>query len=213
MSCNRHSSVNASAGQAARSDFDWAVNLSDVWLGGRSEWICDGFLRASLRRVDEARSRRNAAGEIIRPWYPFDAKQPVPPGEVGRRGLDRLRLGARRGVVLRRAGRPVQRRGRVCHYCVDGERRARVLAVFGRGGRGRLRLVASTARSHRARGVATGARAGRVRGRRVGPGLRVRGRFVYPTRRGRVRDIAVVGRRLVRRPRSLRANLRLAGLR
>ena len=39
---------------------------------------------------------------------------------------------------------------RVWRYCVSGDRRGRVLVVFGR--RGRVRLVASTARRHRARG-------------------------------------------------------------
>ncbi|MGH8560402.1 MAG: CocE/NonD family hydrolase, partial [Nevskiales bacterium] len=67
---------------ATATDFDWAVNLTDVWPDGRSEWISDGFLRASLRRVDQAQSRRNAAGEIIRPWYPFNTRESVPSGEV-----------------------------------------------------------------------------------------------------------------------------------
>jgi hypothetical protein len=131
-----------------------------------------------------------------------------------RRGLGRLRLGARRKALLRRAGRPVRQQGRVWRYCVNGERRARVLVVFGRGKRGRVRLVASTARRHRARGVAAGARARRVRGgRRIGPGLRARGRFVFRTKLGRVRYVAVADRRLSRRPRSLRGHLRKAGLR
>ena len=74
-----------------------------------------------------------------------------------RRGVGRLRLGARRAAVRRRAGRPASRRGRVWRYCVTGEPRARVLVVFGT--RGTVRLVVSTARRHRARGIATGARA------------------------------------------------------
>lgn len=67
---------------SSAADFDWVVNLTDVWPDGRSEWISDGFQRASLRRVDESASRRNAAGDIIRPWYPFETKEPVPAGEV-----------------------------------------------------------------------------------------------------------------------------------
>ena len=132
----------------------------------------------------------------------------------GPRALGRLRLGARRAAVLRRAGRPVRRRGRVWRYCVTGDRRARVLAVFGRGSRGKLRVVASTARRHRARGVAAGARAGKLRrARRLAAGLKARGRFVYRTRRGRVRYVALVDRQLVRKPRVLRRQLRRAGLR
>ena len=129
----------------------------------------------------------------------------------GPRGLGRLRLGARRDAVRRRAGRPVRSRGRVWRYCVKGERRARVLAVFVRG---KLRVVASTARRHRARGVAAGAKSGKVRrARRLGGGLRARGRFVYRTRRGRVRYVALVHKRLLRRPAALRRQLRRAGLR
>jgi hypothetical protein len=86
------------------------------------------------------------------------------------------------------------------------------MVVFGKNRR--VRLVASTARRHRARGVASGARARRVRrARRLAPGLRLRGRFVYRTRRGRVRYVLVADRRLLRKPRALRGNLRRARLR
>jgi putative CocE/NonD family hydrolase len=64
------------------SDFDWQVRLTDVHPDGRSSWISDGQLRASLREVDPRRSGRNRAGEIIRPWYTYRAHQPVPQGKV-----------------------------------------------------------------------------------------------------------------------------------
>ncbi|WP_328996144.1 CocE/NonD family hydrolase [Kribbella sp. NBC_01245] len=59
-------------------DLDWAVRLTDVWPDGRSEWISDGHLRATLRQVDQQKSLRNAAGEVVRPWHRFDTVQPVP---------------------------------------------------------------------------------------------------------------------------------------
>jgi putative CocE/NonD family hydrolase len=65
---------------ATAPDFDWQVRLTDVHPDGRSSWISDGQLRASLREIDPARSRRNAQGDIIRPWYTFAHHQPVPVG-------------------------------------------------------------------------------------------------------------------------------------
>lgn len=61
-------------------DFDWSVRIADVWPDGRSEWITDGYLRASLRRVDPERSLRDAHGAIVRPWHTFDRPEPVPFG-------------------------------------------------------------------------------------------------------------------------------------
>ena len=63
-------------------DFDWQVRLTDVHPDGRSSWISDGQLRASLRAIDPKRSRRNAQGDIIRPWYTFAAHDSVPAGQV-----------------------------------------------------------------------------------------------------------------------------------
>ena len=65
---------------ATAPDFDWAVRLTDVHPDGRSEWITDGSLRASLRKVDRARSLRDR-GAIVRAWHPFDSPQPVPLAE------------------------------------------------------------------------------------------------------------------------------------
>jgi putative CocE/NonD family hydrolase len=62
-------------------NFDWQLRLTDVHPDGRSAWISDGQLRASLRRVDEARSVRNADGDLIRPWLSFTEHEQVPPGE------------------------------------------------------------------------------------------------------------------------------------
>jgi putative CocE/NonD family hydrolase len=59
-------------------NFEWTVRLTDVWPDGRSEWITDGQLRASLRRVDDVRSLKNHDGEIVFPFHPFAAHEPVP---------------------------------------------------------------------------------------------------------------------------------------
>jgi len=65
---------------ATATDFDWQVRLTDVHSNGSSSWISDGQLRASLRQIDPARSRYDAAGDIIRPFYTFTQHQPVPIG-------------------------------------------------------------------------------------------------------------------------------------
>lgn len=67
---------------SSASDFDWAVRLTDVWPDGRSEWITDGAMRASMRRVDKKRSLRNKRGDIVRPFLPLDSPEPVPPNEA-----------------------------------------------------------------------------------------------------------------------------------
>jgi uncharacterized protein len=66
---------------ATAPDFDWQVRLTDVHPDGRSTWITDGQLRASLRRVDDAKSVKDSDGDYIRPWLPFTTHEPVPIGE------------------------------------------------------------------------------------------------------------------------------------
>jgi uncharacterized protein len=65
---------------ATAPDFDWQVRLTDIHPDGSSSWITDGQLRASLRAIDPAKSRRNKQGDIIRPWYTFTHHDPVPIG-------------------------------------------------------------------------------------------------------------------------------------
>ena len=136
-----------------------------------------------------------------------------------KRGLGRFRLRLRRSVVERRAGPPGStRRGRrVYRYCVKGERRGKVIVAFGKNNR--VRLVTSTARLHRRGRIGRGTRVARLRRMTevTHPGRNLwassNGRFVYGTRKGRVRYVGVVDRRLAGRPGSTRAYLRLAGLR
>ena len=122
---------------------------------------------------------------------------------VRRRGIGRVGIGYSRARVLRRAGLPVRERRRSLRFCVRGGRRGRLIAVLDR--RGRARLVATTARGHRLRGVGPGSPARRL-------GARRRGRVLFGVRRGRVRYVAVVDRRLLRNRRLLRSYLRAAGL-
>ena len=67
---------------ANATDFDWVLRLTDVWPDGVSHWISDGYLRASLRAVDDAKSLKNSAGEIVRPWYSFTERSAPPAGEM-----------------------------------------------------------------------------------------------------------------------------------
>lgn len=82
-------------------------------------------------------------------------------------------------------------------------------------GAGVVRLVGSTAHGRSALGGAVGARsttAALRRAHRVGPGMLARTRrgrtFVYATRAGRVRAVAVTSTRLARDRRALRAAMR-----
>lgn len=61
-------------------EVDWSVLLTDVHPDGSSQWVTDGYLRASLRRVDPARSLYDRDGQIIRPWHAFDQAEAIPPG-------------------------------------------------------------------------------------------------------------------------------------
>ena len=133
-----------------------------------------------------------------------------------RGGLAPAALGSNPEELLRSAGQPVRRPGRVWRFCGkgrDGRPAGRVTTVMTP--RGRLALVASTGAEHTAFGVARGDRASRLRGvRRLGRKLRVRDRrFVYGVRRGKVRFVAVASKSLAGRPKRLRAYLRLAKLR
>jgi hypothetical protein len=129
------------------------------------------------------------------------------------RGIGRVRIGASRRTLFRRLGSPRKRRLRTARWCVSGG--GSVLVAFTRGGR--AALVATTARSHRARRIAPGSSAGAAR--RAFPFSRpALGRTLRAGRRSRVlgrrvRYLAVADRRLLIRRRSLASYLHLAGLR
>lgn len=56
-------------------DTDWVVRVSDVGTDGKATLVTEGYLRASHRELDAARSRPG------RPWHPHSATEPVPAGE------------------------------------------------------------------------------------------------------------------------------------
>ena len=121
---------------------------------------------------------------------------------IGSHGIGRVRLGATRRQLLRRAPSPRRRTRRSWRWCVDRSRGA-VRAVFTR--RGRVALVATTAPGHHAGRFHPGART-RSRSR----GYVRRRHLLIGVRRGRVRYLAVASARLVRSRRPLRAYLRRA---
>jgi hypothetical protein len=132
-----------------------------------------------------------------------------------RRGLGRVRLGKTAIQVLRRAGQPSSRPGSLYRWCVKRSRGA-VTAAFDK--RGRVALVASSARRHRSGRVHPGSRARILRGRAkkrkgglwIGRRVRRGARRVYLVRKGRVRVVAIAKRSLARRRGALRKLLRAA---
>ena len=152
---------------------------------------------------------------------------PLASAPTGRRcmprklGVSGKRIGpARLGQRLRtlRSRYRVKRGGRrATSFCVRGRGRFLVSAR-----KGRVDLIATTARRHRTRRLGPGRklRRARVRGaRRVAPGLFVgrrhgKGRVVYGvSKRGRVSFLAVVTRKQAAKPRVLRRRLKRIGLR
>jgi hypothetical protein len=133
------------------------------------------------------------------------------------RGLgSSLRLGQSSRAALFSAGQPSARPGRVFRYCVGGGHGA-VAAVFS--ARGRVAMIASTARGDVAGGVHPGEPVRHLgrRIRRIAPGvwagrkLAHGARFVYAVRHGRVQFVAVAphGKLL---PVATAAQLRAAGI-
>jgi hypothetical protein len=123
------------------------------------------------------------------------------------RGLGPARLGRSLAVFKRR-----YRRTGTSRYCVRGGGRFVVAAR-----RGRISLVASTARHHRSPRLAPRRRPRAISGRSLRPGLftvRRPGlrRLLYGVRRGKVRFVGAAGRRELAHPRTLVRRLRAAGL-
>ncbi len=136
---------------------------------------------------------------------------------IGPRNIGRVRIGYTRKRLRQVRVKIVRKTKRSYRFCVKKSKR-RVSAAFSP--RGRVLLVATTATAHGNRGVRPGVSA-RVlrraysRRRSIGRGLFLANRKstrLIGVRKGRVRYIAVVDRRLLRNKRALRRYLRLAGL-
>ena len=120
-----------------------------------------------------------------------------------------------RVAALRRRYRSSSRRG-ITTFCVRSGGRHVIVASR----RGRIHLIATTARGHATRQTAPGRRVPRrgIRGARRRRGLLIgtlpgRGRIVYGVRRGRITYLAVTSRRQARRPRTLARRLSRLGVR
>jgi hypothetical protein len=125
---------------------------------------------------------------------------------LNRRGLGPIRLGDDWVSVLKRVGQP-QQRGRAWTWCVRGTRNRSAADVAVLTAAGKVDLVGSTAHGRSAGGIPVGGSARRLRGARsAGRGIRVRGRYIYIVRSGRVKAIAVGRRSAVRRILSARAS-------
>ncbi len=117
-------------------------------------------------------------------------------GKLSRRGLGKLRLRLDSESLLQRAGQPLQRT-RAWTYCVKGKKNARAAATAVLTPEGSVALVASSARTHAARGVTPGSPASKLKGRAKPAGRNLwlarkgKSTFAFATKRGRVRTIAV----------------------
>ena len=138
---------------------------------------------------------------------------------IGPRNIGRIRLGFTRSRLTRRI-RPSRRGRLVTRWCVKRSR-GRVSAVFAkRSSRSRAVLVVTTAAGHGNRRVRVGSSARTLRRayrrlRRVSRGVyraNPSSPRLFGVRRGRVRFIAVAGKRLLRSRRSLRRTIARAGL-
>ncbi|HEX8101091.1 MAG TPA: Coagulation factor 5/8 type domain-containing protein [Solirubrobacteraceae bacterium] len=135
------------------------------------------------------------------------------------RGLGEIRLGMDPEQLLRSAGQPQSRPGRLWTYCAGGTRGGEVKVLLTQAGR--VQLVASTAFYHRFADVGKGRSAKRLAGktRRIGRHLRIRragrkgNRAVYGVRGGKVTFVAILSKKTGRTPKRVRRAIKLAGLR
>ncbi|MEX2196038.1 MAG: hypothetical protein WD844_12195 [Thermoleophilaceae bacterium] len=184
------------------------------------DWIEDLRMIAGDEIVDDM---ARGAEAYLQMWERTEGIGPRgcrgPRGNFRTLGLGRVKLHATARELLERAGQPRDRAGRVWTWCVDGRGNedSEVTAVFTP--RGRVGLVVSDARGHRARRIGPGATASRVSGASTaGVDLVTRpaGRgasLVYGMRDGRVTFVAVAARSVAERPARLRYYLRRAEVR
>ena len=197
----------------------WDYNVDGIaHYGLHPDWIEHLRLLAGDEIVQDL---ARGAEAYLQMWERADGV-PVPTcrsarGRFTSAGLGRVRIGDGPERLLRRAGQPYSREGRVWKWCVQGDRNkgTELTAVFS--GRGRVALVASDARGHRAQTVERGERAP-ARARRMLRGVKFerarRGRRILfgVNRRDRVRYLAVASPSAAKSRARLRSYLKLAGL-
>ena len=136
-----------------------------------------------------------------------------------RAGFTRMRLGDTYEQLLRRAGQPLARPGYAWKYCSGRGDGGIVTPILDK--RGRLAVILSAARYHKAARLGPGAKAKRLRGKakRFGRGVYVRkaarrgaAKFVYVVKRGRITHAGVASGAASKYKKRLRAHLRQAGL-
>jgi hypothetical protein len=129
-----------------------------------------------------------------------------------------LKLGTEFEPLLFALGQPSSRSGRSYRYCVSGNLRATVSAVFTSGAR--VGMWATNAHGYSVGAVRPGQPARRLRNRAkaIGGGLWVSprhksgSRYVYAVHAGRIRVVAFASRSLSGNLRGLRAAVRASGL-
>jgi hypothetical protein len=207
---------------------DYAVEFTDAeWSQLQTVFptgVCD-WTRPGVDQQDTIpwQTYQEADGSVIyggRPLGPAPRSQPFGclsrRSPIGPRNIGRVRLGLTRAKLRRLpgAGKTTPRSWR---WCVSGSR-GKVVAVFTP--KGRVALVATTARRHGNRQLRPGSGMGRLRiaypsRRALGSGLFRAGPGsprLIGVRRGRVRFIAVATPNLIGNRAALRRYLRLAGL-
>ena len=133
-----------------------------------------------------------------------------------RRGLARMRSATSVEALLRRAGQPSRRPGRAWSYCSGRGNGGTVTPVLSPAGR--LEMVLSAARFHKAAGIGPRARASRLRrARKVASGVYTRpagggAQFVWLVKRGRVTHAGVASRVAAKNARTLKSYVKASGL-
>ena len=186
---------------------------SPAFVPERSEiWYSDGLSGFYAVRLTNTAAQIGGEDPAPAPRRCLARRSPIGPRNIGR-----VRLGMTRATLRALPVQPRRTTRRSFRYCVKRST-GKVSTVFSR--RGRVALVATTARAHGNRRVhprspARLLRRAYPRRRRLASGLyRVSPRSLrlIGVRRGRVRFFAVASRPLLRDRRALARQLRMAGL-
>jgi hypothetical protein len=210
--------------------FDYGgVTFSDAqWSelqGQFTQGVCD-FSKSSVDRVKTEvwQTYQDRSGKVIyggKPLGPAPVSEPfgclARRSPIGPRNIGRVRIGLTGGRLLKRVPGPGRSGRRAWRWCVTSSP-GTVRAAFTR--RGKVALVATTARRHGNRRLHPGSRVRALR--RAYPRRRAIGRGLFlanprsprliGVHRGRVSYIAVASRSLLRHRAALRRYLRLAGV-
>lgn len=170
------------------------------------DWVED--VRLASGDSGLPRALKNGAEAYLQTWeraYGVPRERCLPAkGRFTRRGVGKLRLGAKPFGMLKKAGQPKARRDATYRYCVKGGgTKAFVGAAFAP----KAALIVSTGARYSADGIEVGDRAKGLRrvAEPLGDGVWVerggaKSRFVYVVRRGRVALVGVADHRIFAAP-------------